>query len=410
MRQATARLEHDPAAMRGRDSRGDDDPIARALPLIDRLIRGGREAIAVREIAPAWLYEYGNRLVTTGWNPLSGRVYVPSGSVLRTWLSGATRDLRALNQGDRFVRELCFLAHDLIHVWSVRLVQALVPERAFGHGEISADTLDAHAFVLLVTEACATVGLDYWYLSTFDLEQRLRIGSRFQRLTVDYRSSDDDEYRRCCPDFDTQTPAFFGRIARFYCTGVFPGFDARDALRSPRLHAWLDHELEYGQTQRQYAREWLMHLGGLSTDRVAPSRLHAPVACDAPWQRAVIESLATQLWILIKADGEFVIAPPAAKSNAWRAPSRGPIDARFTNIAALSRAEARERGVQAPSAPYYIEQVLRGAPDVPRDGGIHAAVSAARERRDIALAEWLADTLGASRDAREDSRDLFFRA
>jgi hypothetical protein len=409
MRQATARLEHDPAAMRGRDSRG-DDAIARAVPLIDRLISGGREAIAVREIAPAWLYEYGNRQVTTGWNPLSGRVYVPSGSVLRAWLSGETEDLRALNPGDRFVRELCFLAHDLIHVWSVRLVQDLVPEQAFGQGEITADTLDAHAFVLLVTEACATVGLDYWYLSTFELEQRLRIGTCFQRLTVDYRSADDAEYRRACPDFDAQTPAFFARIARFYCTGVFPGFNARDALRSPRLHAWLDHELEYGQTQRRYAREWLMHLGGLPTERATPSSLHAAVACDAPWQREVIDALATRLWSLIKDEGEFLIAPRADTANDWRAPARGPIDARFTNIAALSREEVRERGVHAPTAPYYIEQVLRGAPEVPRDAGIHAAVRAARERRDIALAEWLADTLGAGGAAREDLRDLFFLA
>ncbi len=57
-------------------------------------------------------------------------------------------------------------------------------------------------------------------------------------------------------------PEFFDELAEFYCTGVLRGFGVEDLRRSPLLLQWLEHELRYGQRQREYARQWFAHVAG----------------------------------------------------------------------------------------------------------------------------------------------------
>lgn len=110
----------------------------------------------------------------------------------------------------------------------------LAPWVRFDSGPILRDNIEDFVFCHLLTEAAAAVGLDYWYLSTFNLDERISLGTTLLNLTVDHHERYVSEYRRFCPGWDAQRPDFFSDIARFYCSGVFEGFDVRDVRQSRR--------------------------------------------------------------------------------------------------------------------------------------------------------------------------------
>lgn len=290
-------------------------------------------ALRARGVDARW---HEQRLVgpsVPGFNPFLGSVFYCRNCALADWLREPAASAREINHNDRLLRPLLIAVHDYLHVWATRLIQSLVPEMRFGVGHVTRSTFDDHVFCLLLTEAAAVVGLDYWYLCTVDLNEVLPIGTRLSEgLTVPYHERHAAEYRRFNPRLDVQSPRFFGELCRFYCSGAFRGFDRHDLVRSPLLFAWMSREIGYGEKQRAIARSWLAHLAR-DEIRLDPSALSARVDVDAPARQALVEAVGGALWRMVKEDMAFapcVEPPEPATSPRERRP-----DFRFTNINAL---------------------------------------------------------------------------
>ncbi|MGH1347863.1 MAG: hypothetical protein ACRBN8_40285 [Nannocystales bacterium] len=308
----------------------------------------------------SWFYSSAIPQALGGWNLYRPEIYMPRNSALAQWLDDPSICLREANEGDRLIYEVLFAAHDYLHAWSLQEIANIVPSLGIGTTTIDETTIEDLAFVQLTTEAAATVGLDYWYLSCVDITEMFDLGSIIQSLTVSYRESHAPEYRRFNPEFAVQDPAFFTSIAEFYCTGRFPGFEVANLRRSPRMLRWLRHELSYGQLQRRYTRMWLRHLGGLH-DHVTAERLQAPVPIDAPWKRELLDELGQRLWEKIKHDASSRRRMRDELGNSsWRAPNDGPLDFRFTNFNALGEdpwPEISRRGIVRDSFSKLVDQV-----------------------------------------------------
>jgi hypothetical protein len=237
------------------------------------------------------------------------------------------------------MKSLLFLVHDYLHAWGYLAIRDLMPALGFGSAPITPENFESFVFCHLVTEAVATVGLDYWYLSTVDLEDVVPIGTCHHLLTVDYHDRHWSEYSRLRPGFSAQHPSFFHNIVECYCSGLLRGFDKADLSKSPRLKAWLGHELTYSKLQRRYARQWFAYLAG---DRVSYASAEAPAAMDAEWQEALVEQLGELLWDKVKNGAMDRFAQPPAPEAAWRSdPSKKP-DFRFVRADGYSVDEIRE--------------------------------------------------------------------
>jgi hypothetical protein len=294
----------------------------------------------VRKVARAidcrWTYERAVDLAVSGFNPFEQSIYYGERSFIARWFADPTGSARDHNEGDYLMKEVWTAVHDYLHVWCFDLIRSLAPERGFGVMPISPDNLEEFTFLHLVTEAAAVVGLDYWFLSTFDVNQRVSIGTNAINFAVEYRESDAAEFRRACPDLEVQTPGFFTALTRFYCTGEFHGFDVHDLRRSARTLRWLEHELGYGSTQRRYTRLWLRHLAGMAPTTLGTAAAHAPVPVSMAWQEWLLDEVGRALWSKIKESRPAPVSnpPPVAP---WRAPVGTPVDYRFTNLNALLR-------------------------------------------------------------------------
>jgi hypothetical protein len=264
-----------------------------------------------------------------------------------------------LNHRNLLLNELWFMVHDYLHAWAVSAISELRPSLGFGCAPITSDNLEEMAFCHLLTEAVATVGLDYWYLACADLERELRIGTDFGNLSTPYREADAEEYRRFNPALEVQAPKFLVSMATFYCSGVFTEFRDEHLLESAKLYDWLEKEVTYGQTQREYTRMWLEHM---SRETFCSSRgqLGRSVRCGAPWQKDLMHALAELTWRKVKHD-ELLPFKPLPREETWRAEPKGPLDFRLTNFnhdrQGLER-HARAHGIVRESWPYLFAQVL----------------------------------------------------
>jgi hypothetical protein len=156
----------------------------------------------------------------------------------------------------------------------------------------------------LVTETVATIGLDYWYLSTFNINDICNIGTSQGPLTTPYRLQNEGEYRRFNPAFTAQDADFFSTLCRFYCDGVMPGFTLQSLRQSPLTLKWLRHELEYGESQRVYTRAWFNYLSNFSK-KMSRDELARPLKIEKIWQAKLIKAVEETLWAKIKEGRNF---------------------------------------------------------------------------------------------------------
>ena len=159
----------------------------------------------------------------------------------------------------------------------------------FDTGPFSARNIEDFVFCQLLTEAAATVGLDYWYLSVISLAERVPMGTTLRTYGGLPRATP----RRVppvLPDWSAQRPGFFGELARFYCSGVFKGFDVRGRPQERAPPQLASHELSYGAKQREYSRLWLSFL---AAEEVSYERhqLAAPVSFEEEWKQRLIHEL-----------------------------------------------------------------------------------------------------------------------
>lgn len=307
------------------------------IPLLRQALLDKRIEIHVRPQDSNWYYEKIIASSVAGFNPYLRKIFINKDSAICGWLKDGLTNDRVHNEGNFLVNEVLFLIHDYLHCWAVLAIQEEMPELRYGFGEINYKTLEDFVFCHLLTEAVATVGLDYWYLSTIDLNGLCDLGTNTDVLTVSFHERDIREYRKYNPKFNVQNPRMFELITDFYCTGVFPGFDLSDMKKSPKLYNWLKHELEYGSKQREYIRSWLHYLSSDSTIRTVEP-LNKPLNIRKPWMRHLIKSMSKRLWMVVKDDSQSHTHTVLNKKHeAWKAPSRGTPDFRFTNLHALGK-------------------------------------------------------------------------
>src|SRR5919106_1328808 len=269
-------------------------------------------------------------------SPLRSAVFIGTHSRLDRWLPHRHRSARPFNEGDALMPEALFCAHDYLHSWTYHWIDCLQPDLGFGCSPITTANFEDMVFCHILSEAVATVGLDYWYLSTIDLNEVVPVGTVQKGLTVSYREEWSEEYRRFNPGLTVQHPAFLGQLTRFYCDGVFVGFDAADLQQSPALHNWILHELTYGRLQRRYCRQWFAYLAADDL-RLSDKRLDAPIACDEAWKQRLVGEIGERLWAKVKKGEMCAAGLRLDPERSWKAPVKRAPDFRFIN---LNRCEA----------------------------------------------------------------------
>lgn len=307
------------------------------LPLVKQMLTDPIVQLVPRAIDTRWRSHKVIDLAVAGFNPFLNAVFYARESPLGEWLKTPSASARGFNTKDRLMRDLLLAVHDYLHVWGTRLIQQLAPEIGFGRVKITRSTIEEHVFCQLVAEAIATVGLDYWCLCTFDLNERLPIGTRFTGgLTVPYQERHLYEFQRASPTLCVQKKEFFIELCRFYCSGKFPGFNATDIKESPLLDSWLSHELSYGQLQREISRAWFCYL---SEENIVLSsnQRKGPVYSESAWQQRLMEEAAAALWNKVK-QGEMM-AMSGAMEPAWKSPAGKALDFRFRNVNVLSEVD-----------------------------------------------------------------------
>src|SRR6185295_14665223 len=293
-----------------------------------------------------------------------------------------------------------------LHSWAYQMIDKLRPGVEVFSRAINAENLEEYSFYHLLSEAVATVGLDYWFLSVNDVNYFCDIGSVRGPITVSYRESHLPEYRRFCPDFQAQAPEFLSKIATFYCTGRFPGFDASDLRRSPRLLAWLKHELKYGVTQRRLTRSWLMFLAEEPMEMAEPE-LSSPLTVTPQFER-LTEEIAAALWQMVKNGTDLCGRwnQPASRRHSSR--DRKP-DFRFLNLNCWEPEQWRglKFGRDSKTFQYLLYQYLAAVPfaSVPRER--LKFVDLMKRECNPQLAQMLMGDLPRLPAGEEEPRDLF---
>jgi hypothetical protein len=311
------------------------------VPLLRQAILDPQCRIRARAIDQSWFYAKRIPVSVTGFNPLLATVFIANHSSVSNYLKNPVGSSRDLNMDDQLVREALFgIAHDYLHCWSYLAIQNLCPEIGFGTAPITEERIEDFAFCHLLTEAVATVGLDYWYMATVDLNEVAPLGTEVVNFTTSYHERHLAEYGRMIPGFEgAQQPDFFARIAELYCDPVFHGLrlsspEVQARLkRSPRTWSWLNSELSYGENQRWYIRLWLRYLGGLPMSDA--KGLGRSLSFSEPWRRRLIQELGALLWEKVKSDAMHRFASTPDPDRLWRSPRTAPIDTRFTNLNGL---------------------------------------------------------------------------
>lgn len=349
--------------MKGRKTQGpatlDPGSLLR-VPLVARLVDGVEATLVPRAVDHHWYYERIVTLKIGGFNPFAGQIFHGARSRLATWLQAPHRSGRPLNERDELVNEVLFAAHDYLHVWAYSVLGELCPELRIGEGPLREADFERLVFCHLLSEAVATVGLDFWYLGTVKLCEVCDLGTTVQTLTTSYHQEWEGEYRRGWPSVRVQVPAFFEQIAQFYCDGVLTGVDVEALRLSPRLLKWLEHELRYGVLQREYTRRWLSFLRD-GKDPESTDEMRRPVKVAADWQRKVTRELGDRLWRLVKEGTPARGAAPSWPTRAWCSPAAALPDPRFTTISGMSDDEIRARSAffeQQAIYPYFFAQFV----------------------------------------------------
>jgi hypothetical protein len=357
------------------------------VPLVRHLFQDKTVTLEARGVDNRWRYQGVTALSVTGFNPFVGKVFYAAVSPFARWLSQKEGSARALNEGDVLMKEVLFAVHDYLHVWSLFVINELHPQLGLGVAPITKRNVEDLVFCHLLTEAAAVVGLDYWYLSTVDLDREVPIGTVTTSLAIGYHERYASEYRRFNPTFAVQDPGFFATIANFYCDGVFPGFDVADLKQSPRILTWLRHELVYGQKQREYIRLWLSFLSG-GRVQYAPSELTSVVRAKAPWQRRLIRELGARLWDKVKSDRVNGEGRPIVTGDAWKSPKGQRPDFRFVNANAVDPsglAEIAKWENAQTNTSLYLNQYISRFDYSAFDPTLKRLLPTLLERKDVAL-------------------------
>lgn len=380
------------------------------IPLVAHMFEDTDFRFIKRGVDARWFYSGVLAGRIEGFNPMCNAVMVGRHSFIDKWLGNEEKSARRYNCDDKLMHEVMFAVHDYLHAWSYRWISEVCPEIGFGTAEITKDNFELMVFCHLLTEAVATVGLDYWYLSCVDINKVVPIGTATRGLTINYRESFTSEHQRFSPDLKVQSPEFLTTLTQFYCDGIFHGFAANDLKRSPVTHNWLRHELEYGKKQRAYSRQWVSYLGGLNTveyEQVVRG-LSKPIKHDGRKQKKLMHELGLLLWAKVKYEDPKLPGVTLANSERWKRPNKAGYEYQFTN---LNRSRFPSKQNQAlmsnESFSYLLRQYIARFDYERFPAEVRDIFPAIKEQRSLALGKRLLSGFDRISVSRHEPRDIF---
>jgi hypothetical protein len=301
------------------------------IPLVDFVIHQNAAKIVERPVDNHWYYQGLLGTSTVGFNPFCGNLFCAKNSVLNKWLPDAHRSARPYNNEEWLVYESLFLVHDYLHLWTV---SELIKEFDYLTGDqivLDQKVINDLEFIYMISEAAATVGLDYWYLSKININELCPIGSRMVALTSPYREADLDRYKVFNEDFIVQDISFFHWIVNGYCGGDFYGFTVADIKKDAKLFDWLAKEITISNKQLHFIRQWLYYMAGLAVP--SGSALNRAIDIGTETRRKMIDKIGRKLW-----DISCGTELPVMQSYQIELKSTRPVghhDFRFKNIRVL---------------------------------------------------------------------------
>lgn len=379
------------------------------IPLVRQMLTDTQVRFVQRGIDKAWFYTEKLPTSVSGFNPLQKTIYIGEKSEISAWLTRPEQSARALNEEDNLIKEVLFAVHDYLHIFGYLAICELMPNLGFGTRPVTEKNIEDFVFCHLLTEAVATVGLDYWYLSQVDLNEVADLGSAQGPLTTSYREKNREEFRRADPNFTVQDPRWFSKIARFYCDGVFKHFDLQDLQRSPMTLHWLKHELAYGEKQRQYCRNWLAFLSAKQTITDTAS-FRAPLNIKAKWKRDLIEDVGVLLWEKVKEGKQHRFKNHLTKGEIWQSSPMGKTDFRFLNLNLLDERACRKIYAQANldlNFKFFFHQYVSQYDHKACDPQIWKLFGPLIERKDMALIASVFRGQKRLKPSPQEPRDLF---
>lgn len=276
-------------------------------PFFEFLKKQNYTQLVPRPYDSRWKYLGIIKSFQSGFNPYSGKIYYNQISELNTWFKTGAFPLNPSDRA-RLIDEYLFLAHDFIHHWGMLLIETFL--RNVLKKEFYSMPPEKHVFFLLLTEAMATVGLDYWILAETPIGKQFKLSENYHQLTISLTPDQIMNIKKIRPDFTINRKELFSEIANFYLSGEIHGFDIKDVEDCADLKKYIVHELEYGEMQRAYAR---IMIDQLWCNKHSEPEDFSPIVITDTWQNDLILYLERALWLL--KSGQFVEDLSAASIN-----------------------------------------------------------------------------------------------
>jgi hypothetical protein len=343
-----------------------------------------------------------------GFSPIRNVHYYPATSPLAQWLRDPLGAGRELNFQDRMVLEVLRMSHDYLHSWAYRVIEEIDPSVGVGAEPVTRANLNHFAFVHLLTEAAAVVGLDYWYLCVKDVAERCTLGSLAGPQTVEYREQHVREYRRFNPKLNVQSPDFFLDVVRLFCVDEMSGFSLEDLEISPALSTWLVRELKASPCQRLVTKMWLAYLGGF---RMLEVDARKPLPALSQRQREIAAELGRRLWRKVK-KGERQFVAPRSKSADWRYRADAAFDFRYMNLQQMELVRYDWKRLPYPRDNFfhylkqYVSQFRLPLDDAIKVSRLREDLSIAQERLDQSMLWKACSRLDRVNESSTDSAPL----
>lgn len=258
------------------------------FPFVQFIIEQERVSIVKRPVDMRWHYKGVIPISVAGFNPLRHRIFYGEHSYFQKLIE-VEKNARC-ERTDWLLYETFFIVHDYMHIWAISKMLPSFPHCLDDNALSNPVAIADLAFILLMSEAVATVSIDWWTLARFDLSSILKSRTNFRCLTTTFQMTGLSNAQTIDPTFQVMGPNFFEWLATGYCTGEFAGFDSAEKSALRQHAPWIEKEKEYGKKQREFILRWI---GYLSQDVKVDSQMHFQLntnRCDA------IRSMASDLW------------------------------------------------------------------------------------------------------------------
>ncbi len=262
-------------------------------PLFDHFFKESSFRLVSRPYDSRWSYIGAVKGFQSGFNPFLNEIYFNEISNLAFWLRGSEAP-DSTGTRAKLLHEVLFLVHDYLHIWAMRLIDHFCKTR-LGRGIRDRNHRELELFMIL-TEAVATVGLDYWVLSKTPTGRSFGLDRDIEFLTINLFPDQIEEIQKIDPQFNIHRESLYGEIVQFYLSGQLQGFTIDEVKASKALEKYVVHEISYGELQRAYARMFVQY----AFEGAAPKEHDtSPMSLGEPWHQDLVEFIGRTLWTLI---------------------------------------------------------------------------------------------------------------